>query len=266
MGRGMAVERAVVTGGAGFVGSSVVEALAGRGTSARVRRPEDGCGFDPGATAGTVEHSKHVILDAGRGAPRSRRSGRTSCSSSPPARPRRVDARPAGRRPGTPGSMKVFGAAAALGGSDWEHRDRRRHRGPRSPDPDLGDGPGRPEAYGLSTADGRDRRTAGAGEPRQARAPARRAHSRGGGRGRPRVGGPADGAPGLGRVGGRARGAPVGRARGAREEVDALFDGRAPRAGRARRGAARRRTGAVTHRGGDEIRTAADLCHLAAPI
>ena len=32
----MAVERAVVTGGAGFVGSSVVEALAGRGTSVLV--------------------------------------------------------------------------------------------------------------------------------------------------------------------------------------------------------------------------------------
>ena len=62
----MAVERAVVTGGAGFVGSSVVEALAGRGTSVLVVDDlSTGAASNLDRLAGTVELLKHDIRDAG---------------------------------------------------------------------------------------------------------------------------------------------------------------------------------------------------------
>ena len=62
----MAVERAVVTGGAGFVGSSVVEALAGRGTSVLVVDDlSTGAASNLDRLTGTVELLKHDIRDAG---------------------------------------------------------------------------------------------------------------------------------------------------------------------------------------------------------
>ena len=62
----MAVERAVVTGGAGFVGSSVVEALTGRGTSVLVVDDlSTGAASNLDRLAGTVELLKHDIRDAG---------------------------------------------------------------------------------------------------------------------------------------------------------------------------------------------------------
>ena len=63
-GWGMAVERAVVTGGAGFVGSSVVEALAGRGTSVLVVDDlSTGSAANLDHIAGDVELFKHDIRD-----------------------------------------------------------------------------------------------------------------------------------------------------------------------------------------------------------
>ena len=63
-GWGMAVERAVVTGGAGFVGSSVVEALAGRGTSVLVVDDlSTGSAANLDRIAGDVELFKHDIRD-----------------------------------------------------------------------------------------------------------------------------------------------------------------------------------------------------------
>jgi len=62
----MAVERAVVTGGAGFVGSSVVEALTGRGTSVLVVDDlSTGTASNLDRLAGAVELFKHDIRDAG---------------------------------------------------------------------------------------------------------------------------------------------------------------------------------------------------------
>jgi UDP-glucose 4-epimerase len=62
----MAVERAVVTGGAGFVGSSVVEALAGRGTSVLVVDDlSTGAASNLDRIPGTVDLLKHDIRDAG---------------------------------------------------------------------------------------------------------------------------------------------------------------------------------------------------------
>jgi UDP-glucose 4-epimerase len=63
-GWGMAVERAVVTGGAGFVGSSVVEALAGRGTSVLVVDDlSAGSAANLDRIAGDIELFKHDIRD-----------------------------------------------------------------------------------------------------------------------------------------------------------------------------------------------------------
>src|SRR5215207_4423874 len=63
-GWGMAVERAVVTGGAGFVGSSVVEALAGRGTSVLVVDDlSTGSAANLDRITGDVELFKHDIRD-----------------------------------------------------------------------------------------------------------------------------------------------------------------------------------------------------------
>ena len=60
----MAVERAVVSGGAGFVGSSVVEALAGRGTSVLVVDDlSTGSAANLDRIAGDVELFKHDIRD-----------------------------------------------------------------------------------------------------------------------------------------------------------------------------------------------------------
>jgi UDP-glucose 4-epimerase len=62
----MAVDRAVVTGGAGFVGSAVVEALAGRGTSVLVVDDlSTGTASNLDRLAGAVELFKHDIRDAG---------------------------------------------------------------------------------------------------------------------------------------------------------------------------------------------------------
>jgi UDP-glucose 4-epimerase len=62
----MAVERAVVTGGAGFVGSSVVEALAGRGTSVLVVDDlSTGSAAKLHSITGNVELLKHDIRDGG---------------------------------------------------------------------------------------------------------------------------------------------------------------------------------------------------------
>ena len=62
----MAVERAIVTGGAGFVGSSVVEALARRGTSVLVVDDlSTGTASNLDRLAGSVELLKHDIRDAG---------------------------------------------------------------------------------------------------------------------------------------------------------------------------------------------------------
>ena len=62
----MAVERAVVTGGAGFVGSSVVEALARRGTSVLVVDDlSTGVASNLDRVPGTVDLLKHDIRDAG---------------------------------------------------------------------------------------------------------------------------------------------------------------------------------------------------------
>jgi UDP-glucose 4-epimerase len=63
-GWGMAVERAVVTGGAGFVGSSVVEALVGRGTSVLVVDDlSTGSAANLDRITGDVELFKHDIRD-----------------------------------------------------------------------------------------------------------------------------------------------------------------------------------------------------------
>ena len=60
----MAVERAVVTGGAGFVGSSVVEALVGRGTSVLVVDDlSTGSAANLDRITGDVELFKHDIRD-----------------------------------------------------------------------------------------------------------------------------------------------------------------------------------------------------------
>jgi len=62
----MAVGRAVVTGGAGFVGSSVVEALTGRGTSVLVVDDlSTSAASNLDRLTGTVELLKHDIRDAG---------------------------------------------------------------------------------------------------------------------------------------------------------------------------------------------------------
>ena len=62
----MAVERAVVTGGAGFVGSSVVEALAARGTSVLVVDDlSTGSAAKLHSITGGVELLKHDIRDDG---------------------------------------------------------------------------------------------------------------------------------------------------------------------------------------------------------
>jgi UDP-glucose 4-epimerase len=62
----MTVERAVVTGGAGFVGSSVVEALAGRGTSVLVVDDlSTGSAANLHRIAGSVDLLKHDIRDGG---------------------------------------------------------------------------------------------------------------------------------------------------------------------------------------------------------
>jgi UDP-glucose 4-epimerase len=62
----MAVERAVVTGGAGFIGSSVVESLAGRGTAVLVVDDlSTGSATNLDHVHGDVELLKHDIRDAG---------------------------------------------------------------------------------------------------------------------------------------------------------------------------------------------------------
>ena len=61
----MAVERALVTGGAGFIGSSVVEALAERGTSVLVVDDlSAGSTTNLDHVGGEVELLKHDIRDA----------------------------------------------------------------------------------------------------------------------------------------------------------------------------------------------------------
>src|SRR4051794_27010758 len=117
-GWGMAVERAVVTGGAGFVGSSVVEALAGRGTSVLVVDDlSTGSAANLDRIAGDVELFKHDIRD---GAPL-----RDAVAAFPPDLvfhlAARTDVRASMSDPqddasvNVLGSINVFSAAAAAG-------------------------------------------------------------------------------------------------------------------------------------------------------
>ena len=81
----MAAERALVTGGAGFIGSSVVEALGDRGTSVLVVDDlSTGSAANLDHVRGDVELVKHDIRDGALLRDRrSTTSGPTSCSTSP---------------------------------------------------------------------------------------------------------------------------------------------------------------------------------------
>ena len=153
----MAVERAVVTGGAGFVGSSVVEALAGRGTSVLVVDDlSTGCGGEPGSTSrGDVELVKHDIRDGAAAARRAFTAFRPDLVFHLAAR---TDVRASMSDPQDDASVNVLGsinvfAAAARGGraAGGEHLDRRRHLQPGGPIPTPETAPVAPlSAYGLS--------------------------------------------------------------------------------------------------------------------